>query len=339
LAREELPDAHPARVDVDAAIASSRRATSLTRQLLTFGRRQFLEATRVDLNMMVEDTRDMLARLVGERVRLETRLSTGVLPVNADATQLQQVLMNLVVNARDAMPEGGTIVIDTKRVPDVIGSRAELTVSDTGHGMSADTRSRVFEPFFTTKARGQGTGLGLSIAHGIVVQAGGSIELDSMPGKGTRVRVYIPLMAETTERVAAISQTPGTEQRCASILLVEDEAPVRNAVRRMLEHAGHRVIEAQHAEDALVQWQRAEVPFDVLLTDLMMPGIDGWALLRMLREDQPSLCAVVMSGYTGTSDVAERLNDGAVTLTLSKPFGARELTETVQRALETASLV
>ncbi|MEO7085958.1 MAG: ATP-binding protein [Gemmatimonadaceae bacterium] len=337
LALLELPERSSARADVEAAIASSRRATSLTRQLLTFGRRQFVEAARVDLNAMVAETQDMLSRLVGTRVRIETHYGANTIPVNADVTQLQQVLVNLVVNARDAMPDGGTIVIETSTSTGDDGPRALLTVSDTGTGMTADTRARVFEPFFTTKPRGEGTGLGLSIVHGIVAASGGSVDIESVPSRGTEVRVRFPLLAPASLAPLPVERTAAdavADTQRLTVLLVEDEAPVRNTARRILERAGHLVIEAQHAEDALVHWRRDPDRCDILVTDLMMPGMDGWSLLRILRADRPLLPAVVMSGYTGTRDAAEVLDDRAVTLTLSKPFGPKELTESVQRAME-----
>ncbi|HTE44801.1 MAG TPA: ATP-binding protein [Gemmatimonadaceae bacterium] len=335
LALAELPEHSSAREDVEEAIASSRRATSLTRQLLTFGRRQFVEATRVDLNAMVVETLGMLSRLVGTRIHIETNCAIEALPVNVDVTQLQQVLVNLVVNARDAMPDGGTIVIETNTAIRDEGPYALLTVTDTGTGMSAETRARVFEPFFTTKPRGQGTGLGLSIVHGIVAASGGSIELESAPSQGTELRVRLPLLEPEpcgSPRVSGPrSIIPETQH--LTILLVEDEAAVRNTARRALERAGHVVVEAQHAEDALVHWRRKPESFDIVVTDLMMPGMDGWALLRTLRADRPLLPAVVMSGYTGTRDDADLLTNRAVTLTLSKPFGPRELADLVQRAM------
>jgi two-component system cell cycle sensor histidine kinase/response regulator CckA len=256
--------------------------------------------------------------------------------VRADVTQLQQVLVNLVVNARDAMPDGGTVVIETNICSGDEGRQAVLQVSDAGSGMSLETQARIFEPFFTTKARGQGTGLGLSIVHGIVAQSSGTIEVDSTLGSGTEVRVRFPLISlrpSSTDSESATA-TVAPDAPSATVLLVEDEAPVRNAARRMLERAGHTVVEAQHAEDALVLWRRDQERFDVLVTDLMMPGMDGWTLLRMLREDRPSLPAVVVSGYTGTSGADQSSNDSAVTLRLAKPFGARELAESVQNALE-----
>lgn len=339
LAREELPELSPAREDVEAAIASSRRATGLTKQLLTFGRKQFVESSQVDLNAIVSETHDMLSRLVGERFHIEAHQHPENIWVNADVTQLQQVLVNLVVNARDAMPDGGTVVIETDISSDDEGRRAVLRVSDSGSGMSAETRARVFEPFFTTKPRGQGTGLGLSIVHGIIAQSGGAIEVTSKLGEGTDICVYLPLMSPPWSASSSVESTKAddaTDAPRVTVLLVEDEAPVRNAARRMLERAGHTVVEAQHAEDALLLWKRDQSRFDVLVTDLMMPGMDGWTLLRTLREDRPALPAVVVSGYAGTSE-AEDLKDGAVTLRLAKPFGARELAASVQRAIEEAS--
>ncbi|MEP6492058.1 MAG: ATP-binding protein [bacterium] len=336
LALSEIPEHNAARLDVEAAITSALRATSLTRQLLTFGRRQFVETARVDLNAMVADTLDMLARLVGTRIRIEPRYCVDDIHVNADVTQLQQVLMNLVVNARDAMPDGGTIVIETATKMADEGPHALLTVSDTGSGMSAETRARVFEPFFTTKPRGQGTGLGLSIVHGIVAALGGSVEVKNAPARGTEVCVWFPLLEpqafDAADLEAGTPDTAADVQRL-TILLVEDEAPVRNTVRRILERAGHVVIEAQHAEDALVHWRRDKERCDIVVTDLMMPGMDGWELLRLLRADRPLLPAVVMSGYTGATDPTEPMNDHAITLTLSKPFGPMELTACVQRAV------
>ena len=337
LARDGLPEFSQAREDVEAAIASSRRATALTKQLLTFGRRQFVESTQVDLTTVVADIQEMLSRLVGERFQIETHQHPANIWVNADVTQLQQVLVNLVMNARDAMPDGGTVVIETNICSGDDGREAVLQVSDSGSGMTAETRARIFEPFFTTKPRGQGTGLGLSIVHGIVAQSGGVIDVVSMAGEGTEFRVRFPLMAPQHAPPPAAERVRADETTCAPrarVLLVEDEAPVRNAARRMLERAGHTVVEAQHAEDALVLWNRDPSQFDVLVTDLMMPGMDGWTLLHSLRESRPTLPAVVVSGYSGTSDAGVGANDQAVTLRLAKPFGASELASIVRNAIE-----
>ncbi|MEP6730992.1 MAG: ATP-binding protein [bacterium] len=338
LAKGELTEKHPAAIDVEAAATAARRATTLTRQLLTFGRRQFIESARIDVNALVTEMHDILSRLVGEQVHVEMDLHPGPVAVNGDSDQLQQVLMNLIVNARDAMPAGGTVYVATSIVRSGAAPCALLAVRDTGIGMSIDTQKRACEPFFTTKPRGQGTGLGLSIVHGIIEQSGGSMVIESARDQGTTVRMSLPLStreAAVIPRVTSSSVVPDAiSPQAATILLVEDEQTVRQAVKRLLERAGHRVLDADCAEAALVIWWREKPSIGVLLTDVMMPGMDGWSLLSALRANRPELSAVVMSGYTGATADASLLSDDAFTSTLSKPFDGAQLIERVREALQ-----
>ena len=347
------------------ALAAARRAGGLTRQLLVFGRRDAVETRRVDLGRLVAELEPMLQRLAGGAIPLITAQRTEHAFIMGNAGQLQQILFNLVSNARDAMPEGGTMQIEVGAAQgaelrrnkaivsgDVraLASAADspwvtLTVRDTGIGMPPTTVERLFEPFFTTKGPGAGSGLGLPVVNGIMVQLGGCIVVETEPGTGTAVTVAFPAVAPEAEpddcpdalATAALfgsaraSEPSGTGER---VLLVEDEAPVRAAARRMLEQAGYHVVEAKHAEDALLQWDRA--PADIVVTDFMMPGLNGAELLARLRTLRPALPALIVSGYTGgnTIDVSA-LGEG--TGLLQKPFSRADLLGRVRELLDQAA--
>jgi signal transduction histidine kinase len=338
---QELRPADPIRADVEQIKDASQRASNLTRQLLAFSRRQILQPRVLSLNAFVLELEPMLGRLAGPAVAVETELAPELGSVLVDPVRLEQVLVNLVVNARESMPEGGRIRISTANWRDepapgreTGGGRSQewvsLWVSDTGIGMDAATQSRIFEPFFTTKPPGSGIGLGLSTAYGIVDQSGGNITVESAPGKGSTFGVHLPRYAGT--------ETPQPEQRAPAagketLLLVEDETPVRESVRRLLEWHGYTVIEARNGADALEIYEGDEQEIDLVLTDLIMPGMGGHELVERLRARHPELRVLFMSGY---ADKAVTSN-GAVregTAYLEKPFTVELLMRRLREVLE-----
>jgi len=322
------------------------RATSLTRQLLAFSRKQMLAPKILDLNSVVTENLKMLTRMIGEDVDLVMVPAAGLGTIRADAGQVEQVIMNLAVNARDAMPSGGKLTIETSNVsldeeyarfhaPLRPGNYVMLAISDTGAGMDTETQSHIFEPFFTTKGP-KGTGLGLSTVYGIVKQSGGYIWVYSEPGKGTTFKIYLPRVAEATESPAvvalpaeAVAAEPGTE----TILLVEDEANLRYLARQYLEKQGYRVIEAADGAVAMQIAVAHEGVIHLLLTDVIMPGMNGRELAQRISEIRPNVKVLYMSGYTenvigrnGTLDAGVRL--------LQKPFTLRDLKSKVREVLE-----
>jgi PAS domain S-box-containing protein len=331
--------------ELDQIAAAADRATVLTRQLLAFSRRQVLEPRVVDLNEVVDGVTPMLTRLIGEDVELVSSLDPDLHPVLADPSQLGQVLLNLAVNARDAMPDGGRVSILTANVElddeyvahhgeSSVGSHVVLSFSDTGIGMDAETLSHVYEPFFTTKPVGSGTGLGLATVYGIVKQSGGSIWVYSEPGAGTTFKIYLPRShaavdseAATPTRVAPAAN--GTE----TILLAEDEVLLRSLTARMLEKHGYQVVSAESSKDALRIVAENGRTFDLLLTDLIMPGLSGGALAKQVRAHAPGIRVLYMSGYS--DEVVTRngsLEPGAPFL--EKPFSANELAAKVRETLD-----
>jgi signal transduction histidine kinase len=302
---ERLDERDPARPTIVQVRKAALRAASLTRQLLAFARRQVLQPRVLDLNAVVVDVTTMLRRFIGENVRLVTRLAPDLGAVRMDPAQLGQVLMNLAINARDAMPSGGVLTIETANVrvgeegPPARpgpGDWVMLAVSDTGHGMDAATRSRIFEPFFTTKAPGRGTGLGLSTVHGIVKQSGGEIDVESEPNRGAKFRIYLPRVAASpaAETEAVTAAAPLGDE---TILLVEDEEAVRDLARSILESAGYTVLAAAGGEAALDIARRHPGPIHVLLTDVVMPEMSGRELARRLGEERPGAKVLFMTGY------------------------------------------
>jgi PAS domain S-box-containing protein len=319
------------------------RATSLTRQILAFSRRQVLEMTIVDLNQVITEFEEMLRRLIGENIILKTDLVADLPAIKADKGQLEQVLLNLAVNARDAMPNGGRLTIETthveldegyvtRHVGTQPGLHVLLTVSDTGHGMDAVTQQRIFEPFFTTKTQEHGTGLGLSTVFGIVKQHDGNIWVYSEPGRGTTFRIYLPaaeiLDSITQPDVPAIESFEGTE----TILVVEDEAAVRQLVGNMLRLYGYQVFEADDPTTGLELASAYPDIIHLLLTDVIMPAMNGRELFERLTVDRPELKVLYMSGYT--DDIIAYhgvLDEGAVFV--QKPFSVRSLLEKVRAVL------
>jgi PAS domain S-box-containing protein len=323
---------------------AAMRSSELTRQLLAFSRKQVLMPRALQLNSIVAEMKPLLARLLGESVRVETMLSEDLLRTQADPTQIQQVLMNLAVNARDAMPGGGTLTIDTLNThldEAYVRTHAEvkpgayvmLSISDTGAGMDDATRERVFEPFFTTKGPGRGTGLGLSTVHGIVRQSGGHVQVYSEPGRGTTFKVYLPATTAPADVQQAPRHVPiDPAVAHATILLVEDEPPVRRLARSILSHAGYRVLEAGDGKQALEVAANSVHAIDLLLTDVVMPGMNGVELHRELVRSRPAVKSLYMSGYTENAVVHHGILDADVHF-LAKPFTREVLLGRVREVL------
>jgi len=301
------------RADAIAIQDAANRAAGLTRQLLAFSRQQVLELRVVDLNTVVAGLEPMVRRLVEANIAVITRLGTDLGRVRADSNQLEQVLLNLVVNARDAMPDGGTLLIETSNVvldetyprthaTAQAGPHVVLTVTDTGCGMDAATQARIYEPFFTTKPVGQGTGLGLATVYGIVKQSGGHIWVYSEVGRGTSFKIYFPRHAgqeaEEPANAPGRQNGPDDDTSGATILLVEDDTAVRASVRRILERRGYRVLEAPNAAEAIVATAKPTQVIDLVISDMVMPGMSGLELRQRLRELRPALPVLLMSGYS-----------------------------------------
>ena len=350
LLQRRLRPEDPLRGYVDEVAMAGERASKLTSQLLAFGRKQILRPLPIDLNAVIEGMDRLLKRLVGDNVQLETRLDRELGTVRADPGQVEQVLMNLVLNARDAMPRGGRVVLETRNewiaagaAPDDTGlppgPYAVVVVTDTGVGMDAAVRAQLFEPFFTTKEKGKGTGLGLSTVYGIVKQSGGAITVASDPGQGSRFEVYLPIAA--AEAVAAPLEgeaTPADEAVAGgteTILLVEDDGTLRDLARRVLEENGYRVLEAASGIEALSVCERTGEPIDLLLTDVVMPRMSGAALAEGVRERNPETRVVFMSGYTDEDSVREAASAGGVRF-LQKPYTPAGLLRCVRAALDAA---
>ena len=344
LARKQLPADHPVQPRLVQIDRAAERAAGLTRQMLAFGRRQVLHPRALDLNAEVEASAEMLRRLIGENIRVVVRADADLGAVMADPTQLQQVLMNLAINARDAMPSGGTLAIETANVElheEVArrqgaarpGRYVMLVLTDTGIGMDESTRARVFEPFFTTKPEGKGTGLGLATVYGIVKQSGGFIWLDSQPGEGATFKVYLPRVDAAAEPRAeagppAVAQT-GTE----TVLLVEDQEALRDVVRELLEDLGYTVLDTSDVYDALEVARKHQGPIHLLLSDVVMPGMGGGDLARAVVEARPGIRTLFMSGYTNGA-VEDRGMSGEEVEVLEKPFDSTTLAQAVRKALE-----
>jgi len=340
LAALELSADSAAGSHIEEIKSASRRARSLTQQLLAFSRKQMLQPRVLDMNTVVGEAEQILRRLIGENIAMSVALDPKLGQVRADPGQLAQVLVNLAVNARDAMPRGGQLTIESMN-RDVSASETRarrglkegryvaLQVRDTGIGMDPETEARIFEPFFTTKPPGQGTGLGLSTVYGIVKQSGGYIAVDTAPHAGTTFTILLPRVFEAFEPVPiAVPEVPATTSR-GTVLLVEDEAAVREATKRMLRKYGFNVIEAKHGQDALLLWENEGEAVDVVLTDVVMPAMGGAELARTLRERRPDLRVVFMSGYTqGTLELSSM--DEAATRFLPKPFTADQLVGTLR---------
>lgn len=319
------------------------RASALTRQLLAFSRLQVLQPHVMNLNDVVDDMGRLLPRLIGEDIELVIRTSEDLGAIRADASQMEQVIMNLAVNARDAMPGGGRLLIETSnaeldttytdRHPVVRQGRyVLLAVSDSGTGMSAETQARIFEPFFTTKAQGKGTGLGLATVYGVVKQSGGFIWVYSELEKGTCFKIYLPRVDEQVERVNPVHAVSEAPKGTATILLTEDEQDVREVAREFLESGGYTVMEARDGEEALGLVQKHEGAINLLVTDMVMPGMTGRELAARLKEQRPGLRILYMSGYSEQAASESLQSDPSMRL-LTKPFSRLAILRAVHELL------
>jgi PAS domain S-box-containing protein len=340
---DTLSTKDPRRTDAERVKTAADRAAALTRQLLAFSRKQVLTPTTLNLNTVISDLSKMLPRLIGEDIDLAFVPGEQLSSVYADRGQVEQVLMNLVVNARDAMPEGGKITIETRnkeldekytrhRRGLVPGEYVMLAVTDTGTGMDSDTKARIFEPFFTTKEEGKGTGLGLATVYGIVKQSGGHIAVYSEPGQGTTFRVYFPATSASKKQEREPAPAP-RKTRGETVLVIEDEADLRSMIVRALARRDYHVLEARTGEEALelVEKQKAEV--QLLITDIVMPGMRGTEAAQRLASLLPDLKILYMSGYTDNAMFHQKLLE-AGTIFLQKPFSVSALEERVQKALD-----
>jgi PAS domain S-box-containing protein len=368
LVSSALPAGDPLRADLDGISNAARRGADLTRQLLLFSRLEPSAPQTLDLNAVVADTEQLLRRTIGEDIEFVTLLEPGLYPVTIDHTKLEQIILNLVVNARAAMPDGGRLTIATANVdggpaaeataepgaePAVepaaapaagpgagptdgptdgaAGQQVRLTVADTGTGMAASVAEHVFDPFFTTKGPGKGTGLGLATVYGVVKEAGGEIRLWTEPGKGTAFDIYLPSTVIPAPPITAVPDQPAAGNG-EVILLVEDEAAVREITRRILTKAGYQVVEAANPAEALTRYAAAE-RVDALLTDALMPGMSGAQLIERLHSSRPDLPTLVMSGYTAGTLPSRRSLPTDVPF-IRKPFTAATLLHRLREVLD-----
>ena len=332
LVLEELRPGDPIRDDLEQIRHAAQRAAALTRQLLAFSRRQVLQPHVLSLNGCVAELEAMLRRLLGADVTLETELDPGLWYVQADPGQLEQVLVNLVVNARDAMAAGGRVTIATANLSLSHGAYVTLSVSDTGIGMDAQTQARIFDPFFTTKEPGKGTGLGLSTVYGIVEQSGGHITVESAPGQGATFTVFLP-----RQNGPALGSPAGDRRSLPggneTLLLVEDESAVRTSARRLLERQGYTVVEARHGADALRIFEEGSRSIDLVLTDLVMPEMGGRELVERLRARHPGVKVLYMSGYSERSVTVDGLMPPRTGF-VEKPFTVEQLVRRTREILD-----
>jgi len=350
---EDLPADHPGRPEAEETRKAGLRAADLTRQLLAFSRQQVLAPQVLDLNEVVTNVDKMLRRVIGEDIELRTVQAPDIGAVRADPGQVEQVLLNLAVNARDAMPRGGRLTIETANVDldatyaakhTVVapGRYVMFAVSDTGTGMDPETQARLFEPFFTTKEKGKGTGLGLATVYGIVKQSGGYIWVYSEPGRGTSMKVHLPRVDAPTEPISSPQRPSGTLRGSETILIVEDQEEVRKVTCRMVEARGYRVLVAGSGADALRLSRELEAlrvagqpggQIDLLLTDVVMPGMSGRETALLLGAAHPNMKVLFVSGYTDESIVHHGILEPGIAF-LQKPFTAETLAQKVREVLD-----
>ncbi len=340
----DLEEGHPVRDNAISIRENANRAATLTRQLLAFSRRQALQPKVIDLNDVITDLTDMLRTLIGEDVQLVTVPKHDIGQVKADPGQIEQVIVNLAVNSRDAMPDGGKLTIEAanvnldeeyarSHVGASAGPHVMLAVTDTGHGMIEKTKEQLFEPFFTTKEHGSGTGLGLSTVYGIVKQSGGNIWVHSEVGSGTTFKVYLPRVdgpaEDLSRREASEEPTGGTE----TILVVEDEQAVREVVTRILRLAGYTVIEADDGKEALAASEEHEGDIQLVITDVVMPRMSAREMTAILAERRPGTRVLLTSGYTDNSILQQRVLDASVPF-IQKPYTVSDLLVKVREVLD-----
>jgi PAS domain S-box-containing protein len=340
LLTEDLPSGDPRHDDAVQIVKASETAGSLTRQLLAFSRKQILAPKTINLSDIVRSMHKMLGRLIGEDIDLTVEAPIDLWEVRADPGQIEQVVMNLAVNARDAMPTGGTLRISLANLAaqptgaeSAGADRVLLEVTDTGTGMTAETLGNIFEPFFTTKDDGRGTGLGLAMVDGIIEQSGGSIAVDSAPGKGTTFRVYLPRTRDTEPDTRPQEAGKEAPRVFETVLLVEDEPGVRSFASQVLTRHGYQVLEAAHGDDALTQASNHPAPIHLLLTDVVMPGISGRVLWERLSAMRPETHVLFMSGYTDDAVMRHGIGESGLPY-LQKPFSVSLLADSVRRALQ-----
>ena len=341
--KKRLEVENPLREHAEEIEKAGQRAASLTRQLLAFSRQQVLAPAVLNLNALLTDMEKMVSRLIGEDIELGLRLDPGIGRVKADLSQIEQVVMNLVVNARDALPHGGKLVIGTenavldqeytRRHPGSrVGSYVMLSVIDNGTGMNAETLAHLFEPFFTTKEPGKGTGLGLATVYGVVKQSGGYVGVDSEPGRGSSFRVYLPQIKEAQRNDPAGAPLSATFRGTETVLLVEDADALRKLAQALLEQNGYRVLAAEGGVEALKIAEKEQERIHLLLTDVIMPGMNGRALAERLAPLHKGLRVLYMSGYTHTA-IAEHGVLESGTYLLQKPFTEEALLQKVREVL------
>jgi PAS domain S-box-containing protein len=344
LTMKRLKPKDPLRQNIEEIKKAGNRAASLTRQLLAFSRKQVLQPKVLDLNAIVTDLEKMLRRLIGEDIDLRTMLEPKLGSIKADPGQIEQVLMNLAVNARDAMPYGGKLTIETKTVhldeeyakrhiAVIPGHYVMLAVSDNGIGMDEQTQARIFEPFFTTKEVGKGTGLGLSTVYGIVKQSGGNVWVYSEIGRGTTFKLYLPGVDEGAQQYKRTAETEEDIQGTETILLAEDEEMVRKLAREVLEMYGYRVLEAADGDEALLICEQHKQPIPLLITDVIMPGMSGRELSDRLVQLRPEMRVLYMSGYTDDAIVHQGVLDEGTNF-IQKPFSTIALARKVRQVLQ-----
>ena len=344
LVLEALPKDDSLRTAVEAMCEAGTRATNLTRQLLAFSRRAVMEPKLVDLNNLIGEMEKMLRRLIGEDIVLTTLLAPNLSQVLVDPSQIDQVIMNLIVNSRDAMPQGGQLTIGTSNVevddeyarlhPGVApGKYVKLEITDTGCGMPRDVKDHIFEPFFTTKEAGKGTGLGLATVYGIVKQSGGHIQAYSEPDYGTSFQILLPVADRSAALLSISTATPTQDRGTETLLVVEDEEGVRNMVVHVLERQGYQVLKAANGLEAMDICQNYESPIDLLVTDVVMPQINGRQLAEILHLQFPSMKVLYMSGYTDDAVIRSGVMQ-AETNFLQKPFTTVVLARKVREVLD-----
>ena len=336
--QKRIPPDDPYREAVDEIRNAGKRGASLTQQLLAFSRKQVFEPQILDLKTVVAEAAKMLERLIGEDIKLDVVPVEQIGAMKADRGQIERVILNLAVNARDAMPQGGKVTIETADIDLDEGNQTVgrsiasgpyvmLKVTDTGCGMDAELQSHIFEPFFTTKA--QGTGLGLATVYGVVKQCGGDIAVESAPGKGTTFRIYFPRVYETAENIRSAEPSEKVILEHRTVLLVEDERTLRKLTRKMLTEMGLTVLEAESGFQAIEIAKRTETPIDLLLTDIVMPGMSGWALAESLSALRPETRVLYMSGYPDGVVASHGVGEAGITI-LHKPFTREELSRRVE---------
>jgi nitrogen-specific signal transduction histidine kinase len=340
----EIKESTPIRDTFEVINKAADKATDLTRQLLAFSRRQIMEAIVLDLNELLQNLEKMLRRIIGEDIELVTSLKQDLGRVKADPGQIEQVVMNLAVNAKDAMSKGGKLIIETANaeldeayarthVAVTPGPYVMIAVSDTGTGMTPEVRDRVFEPFFTTKGKGKGTGLGLSMVYGIVKQSSGNIWVYSEPGKGTTFKIFLPRVDEPVEKLKVQETVEEVLRGSETILVVEDDKEVRNLAVRILKRQGYTVLDGSYGDEAFNVCRQHRGPIHLLLTDVVMPGMDGRALSESLSQLHPEMKVLYMSGYTDDAIVRHGVMAKGVNY-IQKPFTVDALTKKVREVLE-----